>query len=69
MSISTPPRIFLRELEIPVEFGAAELSGCTPLEEKFYTTPLTGSNHVCDNRRVATILMDLLSRTPAEDFC
>ena len=52
-----------------MEFGAAELSGCTPLEEKYYTTPLTGSDHMCDNRRVATILMDLLLDTPAEDFC
>ena len=52
-----------------MEFGAAKLSGCTPLEEKFYTTPLTGSDHVCDNLRVAKILMDLLSGTPAEDLC
>jgi hypothetical protein len=69
VNFDTPLAYVLRESEIPVDFGAAELSGCTPLEEKYYTTPLTGSDHVCDNRRVATILMDLLSGTPAEDFC
>ena len=38
VNFDTPLVYVLRESEIPVEFGAAELSGCTPLEEKYYTT-------------------------------
>ena len=69
VNFDTPLAYVLRESEIPVDHGSAALQGCTPLEEKYYTTPLTGSDYVHDNRRVATILMDLLSGTPAEDFC